>query len=313
MKVSIITTLLLIFLAVPCAEAQQLVTLNRNKLKTEHTTKSKTKKPTNKQKKATGSKKRTSSRHTYSYRRHQTYSKPKEASYLRINNQYGDDITYYSTYPGDYNIFQVSTDGQDYSVEMLPSWCHLTNKYSGSFTLYIDSNTSHKDRSDWFVVRSNNQKVTVHLKQSGKPVPISASYYSNHLTHGYKLNGVRYMKINATLRVSGAPNSKLLAMATVQDENGTPIYAASGYSDYTLSDGTFFTMSEFTSTNDDNSVYNVTFYIPNNALRLYNKDNNLTCRLSLYCEKTAEFVSNANCWIPFYAKYKRGKVTTTNR
>lgn len=39
MKVSIITTLLLIFLAVPYAEAQQLVTLNRNKLKTEHTTK----------------------------------------------------------------------------------------------------------------------------------------------------------------------------------------------------------------------------------------------------------------------------------
>ena len=53
MKVSIITTLLLIFLAVPYAEAQQLVTLNRNKLKTEHTTKSKTKKSTNKQKKAT--------------------------------------------------------------------------------------------------------------------------------------------------------------------------------------------------------------------------------------------------------------------
>ena len=75
MKVSIITTLLLIFLAVPYAEAQQLVTLNRNKLKTEHTTKSKKKKSTNKQKKATGSKKRSSSRHTYSYRRHQTYSK----------------------------------------------------------------------------------------------------------------------------------------------------------------------------------------------------------------------------------------------
>lgn len=254
MKVSIITTLLLIFLAVPYAEAQQLVTLNRNKLKTEHTTKSKTKKSTNKQKKATGSKKRTSSRHTYSYRRHQTYSKPKEASYLRVNDQYGDDITYYPTYSGDYNIFHVYTDGQDYSVEMLPSWCHLTNKYSDSFTLYIDSNTSHEDRSDWFVVRSNNQRVTVHLKQSGKPMSISASYYSSYLTHGYKLNGVRYMKVNATLRVSGAPNSKLLAVATVQDENGTPIYAASGYSDYTLSDGTFFTMSEFTSTNDNNSV-----------------------------------------------------------
>ena len=177
MKVSIITTLLLIFLAVPYAEAQQLVTLNRNKLKTEHTTKSKKKKSTNKQKKATGSKKRTSSRHTYSYRRHQTYSKPKEASYLRVNNQYGDDITYYPTYSGDYNIFHVYTDGRDYSVEMLPSWCHLTNKYSDSFTLYIDSNTSHEDRSDWFVVRSNNQKVTVHLKQSGKPMSISASYY----------------------------------------------------------------------------------------------------------------------------------------
>ena len=196
---------------------------------------------------------------------------------------------------------------------MLPSWCRVTSKNSGSFTVYIDSNALHEDRSDWFSVKSDSKEVKVYLKQSGKPVSITASYYSGYLTHGYYLNGVEYMKVNATLRVSGAKNLRLLAVATVQNEYGNSVYAASGYSNYALNDGTFYAASELTPTSDDYSSYNVTVYVPNNALRLYNKKNKLTCRLSLYCEKTGEFVTNASYTLYFNAKYKNGTVTTKDR
>ena len=314
MKASIITTLLLIFLAAPCAHAQQLVTLNRDKLRTEQAEKSKTKETTStsKQKQTSASKKSSSSRSTSSSKKRSTPSSPKMASYLRINNQYGD-VTDYPAYSGEYKTFYVYTDGRDYNVSMLPSWCRVTNKNSSSFTVFIDSNNSHEDRSDWFFVKSDSKEVKVHLKQSGKPISITASYYSGYLTHRYYLNGVEYMKVNATIRVSGAKNLKLLAVATVQNKYGNSIYAASSYSNYAFNDGTFYAASELTPTSDDYSTYTVTVYVPNNALRLYKKKNKLTCRLSLYCERTGEFITNASYMLSFKAMYKNGTVTTKDR
>lgn len=318
MKTSIITTLLLIFLVIPGINAQQLVTLNRDKLRTEQTSKGKANKknaaaPQKQTARTKKKNKNNSSRSTaYSRKRRRVTGMSQVTSYLRINNQDGN-VTDYPSYSGGYKTFYVYTDGRDYSVSMLPSWCRVTSKSSKSFTVYIDSNAAHDERSDWFSVKSDSKEVKVYLKQSGKPVSITATYYSGYLTHGYHINGVEYLKVNATLRVSGAKNLRLLAVATVQNEYGNSVYAATGYSNYALNDGTFYAASEITPTSDDYGNYNVTVYVPNNALRLYSKKNKLTCRLLLYCEKTGEFVSNTSYSLQFNAKHKDGIVKTKDR
>lgn len=311
MKSSVITIILLVFLVVPHANAQQLVTLNRDKVKTEQPSNNKAKKTASSTKQKTETKKNTSvsSKKSSTQKRRQTASTTKVATYLRINNQYGD-VTDYPTSSGCYKTYYVYTDGQNYNVTMLPSWCRITNKTSNSFTLYIDSNSSFDNRSDWFMVKSDSKEVKVNLMQNGKPVSITANYNSGYITHGYYKNGIEYMKVNTTIRVGGAKNLKLLAVATIQDEYGNNVYAVSNYSNYALNDGTFYAATEFIPTNDDYNTYTIALYVPNNALRLYSKKNKLNCRLSLYCEKTGEFVSNVNYSIPFNAKCKNGKVTT---
>lgn len=312
MKTSIIATILLFFLTALNTHAQQLVTLNRNKIQTEQKAKSKKKTSSTNNKQTSPTKHKSSSRRSYLSRRsrHKT-TIPKEASYLRINNQYGD-ITDYPTFSGGYKTYSLYTDGQNYSVTMLPSWCKVTSKNSNSFTVYIDTNDSYEDRFDWFYVNCDNKVVKVYLKQSGKPMSVTASYQSGHLTHNYNSSGEKYIKVNATLNVSGAKNIRLFAVATVQDEYGNQVHATPSYSNYKNNDGTFCTAADFTPTSDDLTPFNVTIYIPNNALKLYNKRNKLICNLSLYCEETGKFVSNASYSLVFNAKCKKGIVTTTD-
>lgn len=95
------------------------------------------------------------------------------ASYLRVDNK--TEVNSSWGHACSSETYYVSTDGSDYKVWLLPSWCKLTSKTSTSFTIMWDTNTG-CSRSDWFEVTSNNIDVRVNVRQAHAPGATDATY-----------------------------------------------------------------------------------------------------------------------------------------
>lgn len=238
---------------------------------------------------------------------------PKDASFLRVDQQSSLTINV-NSYGGD-ETFSVSTDGEEWSVIALPSWCKITPN-TDSFVLSCEANTSHDDRSDWFKVISDDQEVRVDIKQSGAPLYITANFYWGNLHHNVKRNfgggdGDQYLRINTDVTIKGAKDQKCLICAFISDENDYSIKASYGYSNYGVSSSNnVYAVTEITPTSDEEQSFNVDIYLPNNAMKLLKKRNKLRCLLALYCVKIANYINGADYTLNFRAKNKKGKVTT---
>ena len=87
-----------------------------------------------------------------------------KASYLRVNGS--SSTQYYDVSASSQTkTFNVSSS-DSYYVRNLPSWCSVTNKYSGSFGLKINANKS-SYRSDWFTVECGGKSVRIYIQQAG--------------------------------------------------------------------------------------------------------------------------------------------------
>ena len=237
---------------------------------------------------------------------------PKRATYLKVNELMFIDRNINSK--GGYETFSINTDGENWNVYSLPSWCHIT-KYYKSFRITYDANTSHDDRKDWFIVRSDNQEVKVNIIQAGAPLYISASFTYGQLKHNVYAS--RYgrreqcLNISANVTISGAKQQKLLVAAFIVDEDNKNIKASYGYSDFALiPDKEVYAVTEITPYYDDAQRFSVDLYLPNDAMNLLKKNNKLQVKLALFCVKTSSYVSGANYTLRFKAKNKKGKVTT---
>lgn len=235
---------------------------------------------------------------------------PKSASYLTVNQLTSVSKTLGSNSGNE--RFNVNTDGKEWSVSYLPAWCKVT-KYDNYFILSYNGNTSHDDRSDWFEVKCDNQKVRVNVTQNGTPLNIKSHFnYANlaHNVEGY-MGLHQCLKINANVTIQGAKGQKCLIVAFFNDEYNNSIKATSRFSHFGLLPSyRLYVTAEITPVSDSSESYNITLYLPNNAMQLQKKKNRLSCSLAVYCPKTSSYISGANYTMNFTAKNKKGKVTT---
>lgn len=267
-------------------------------------------------------KKRASSQHGKPRRRNAVRHRQTEveydtnqiATYLLVNQQTSVKQTF-SCSGGSIN-FEVNTDGTDWYVEMLPSWCKI-QKYGNGLVIFYEPNSSYGERQDYFKVKSGACEVKVDLTQSGMPINISGRFLTARLSHDTEQNLVKsientkWLQINTDVVLSGAKDLECLVVAFLLDKNNQPIKAAEGYSSFRLlSDGSLITVASV----KPSTVYeneNVMLIVPNDAMDLPEKTNDLKCLLKVYCVKTGTFIANAELTLNFRAKKKRnGHVTT---
>ena len=233
---------------------------------------------------------------------------PKYATYLRVNHLTAIDKSIESN--GGSESFSISTDGDSWNVNSLPFWCHI-NKSTNSFTITYDANPSHDERTDWFLVCSDDQIVRVNLKQIGVPMNVWAYFHYGQLRHNviYPANGYaeKCLNICANVSIKGAKGQKIIIRAFIEDEQGNSITAYDGYSNFSLgSTREVYTSMEIIPNTDEADSYLVNIYLPNNAMYLQKKNNKLQCRLAVFCVKTDSYVSSYYT-LKFKAKNKKGK------
>lgn len=245
-------------------------------------------------------------------RRSKTVKKaaPKLASYLIVDNNTTSLIKSYDAQRGS-ERFIVQTDGQDWNISFLPSWCQVTTKDSDYFILSYSENDSHDERSDWFSVKCDSKEVRVIVQQAGAPINIVSQIDRVNLIHNYLSANRSYMKIEADVSIQGAKQQLCYIVATFQDQNG-PIKAAPGYADFAMnSAGDLYVYTQVYPQTDTRQNYNISMLLPNDAMLLYKKKiKDLVCKVSVYCASTSSYVSPS---IPklFSAKLKKKKVTTS--
>jgi hypothetical protein len=265
------------------------------------------------QKKALAESQKVKQKNTNTRSKQQTVVTPKYATYLLVDQQTSLTVAI-NSYSGN-ETYNVSTDGKEWSISHLPSWCRIT-KYANSFSLYVEANPLHEERADWFKVTSDNKEVIINIKQSGKPLNIAAHFNDASLQHNvlWPSQGLSWglnLKINTDITISGARGLKCMIVAFISDENNYSIKATSGYSNYAITaSNNVYAATEVTPSSDDAQRFNVEIYLPNNAMKLPKKQNKLRCHLAVYCDKTAKYIIGADYTLPFKAKNKKGRVTT---
>ena len=266
-----------------------------------------------KQKKALAESQKGMQRNTKTRPKQQTVVTPKYATYLLVDEQNSLTVAI-SSYSGN-ETYNVSTDGKEWSISHLPSWCKIT-RYSNSFSLYVEANPLHEERTDWFKVTSDYKEVVINIKQSGKPLNIAAHFNYANLQHNVFWSsqgflGRLHLKINTDVTITGARGQKCMIVAFISDENNYSIKATSSYPNYAItSSNNVYAATEVTPSTDDAQRFNVELYLPNNAMKLPKKRNQLRCHLAVYCDKTAKYIIGADYTLPFKAKNKKGRVTT---
>ncbi len=246
-----------------------------------------------------------------SYKRKHNVARSYSASYLTVNRQ---SVSLSSTLSqnGGKMTFDVNTDGKEWTVIGLPHWCKMT-RYSNYFLLEYEENIFHDERKDWFFVKCDSKEVCVNLFQPATPYEFAANIGNAYLKHNVYSSSLSCLclEIHANITIAGAAGEKCSVDAFVVDGKGHSVSAKSDYPSYRLSNSNPSICSSakiIPSTNKPQS-YDVVWFIPNNALDLQKKKNELYCKVMLWHQKKG-YLSDSFRLVYFKAKSQKGIVTT---
>ena len=246
-----------------------------------------------------------------SNKRRHTAARKYSASYLTVNRQ-SLSLSSILAQNGGRLTFDVNTDGKKWVIISLPSWCKVI-KYSNCFMLEYGENSSRDERKDWFVVKCDSKEVRVNLSQPAMPYEFAANIYVAYIKHNVYSSslGCLCMEIHATVTITGAVGEPCSVDAYIVDKKGLYVTAKTGYSSYMLSSSNSIVCSSakvIPSTNKTQS-YDVVCLLPNNALDLRKKKNELCCKV-MFWHYGKGYLTDVTYPIYFKAKSKHGTVTT---
>lgn len=214
------------------------------------------------------------------------YRKQGETGYLTVDNKTETSSRFSSG--GGIETFTVKTDGSSYEVKMLPSWCTITSKNAGSFTIRCEANTSTSSRSDWFQVKSGDKTVRINVSQSGNSNTINASFTNVWVEHNVVqyvgLMAVKGMKIHAKFNVNNMLNKQGLIQAYFAFQNGNVLNDFNGQ--YRAPNGQVSVWGNFTPNYVNCTFNDYVLFMPYSELHCSGGTNYLKFHMELF-EKTS--------------------------
>ena len=172
-----------------------------------------------------------------------------KASYLSVNGS--SSTQYYDVSASSQTkTFNVSSS-DSYYVRNLPSWCSVTNKYSGSFGLKINANKS-SYRSDWFTVECGGKSVRIYIRQAANTAP-TGEIHKVWVDHNVYEDGVKGMRVHVKFSVYGMKGKSGQCALYFYDNQGESLRDINQR--YRTSNGNVATHDDFTP-GYENTIYN---------------------------------------------------------
>lgn len=185
-----------------------------------------------------------------------------KASYLSVNGS--SSTQYYDVSASSQTkTFNVSSS-DSYYVRNLPSWCSVTNKYSGSFGLKINANKS-SYRSDWFTVECGGKSVRIYIRQAANTAP-TGEIHKVWVDHNVYEDGVKGMRVHVKFSVYGMKGKSGQCALYFYDNQGESLRDINQR--YRTSNGNVATHDDFTP-GYENTIYNdFDVFMPNSELHI---------------------------------------------
>lgn len=206
--------------------------------------------------------------------------------------------------------YNVTTDGKDWKVTYLPLCCTYVKTSSNSFMVYFPENSGYEDRSYHFYVEADNKYVRVNITQSAAPFNVNNIKATStiSLTH----NSNYCLLVSAAISVQNAVGIELIPVAFIYDGIGSPVKASNSWTSYAMkgSGDVYVAGSAIKPTTNSSQTFTVSMLLPNNAMQLRKKKNELRCYFRLYCPKKKSYVPGS-VYVDFKAKVKKGMVMTS--
>lgn len=185
----------------------------------------------------------------------------KEATYLKVNGQTAVSSTFNSG--AGTCSYSVDTDGENFEVRGLPSWCKVTEKTSSSFKISYDENKG-AGRNNWFDVISDNKRVRINLTQKG-PGP-SAKIESLNVDHNVTQGGQKGMLIHVKFSTSKMKGRQGYVAVYFHRKDGTPLKDEN--SNYCTTTGYVACSDTFTPTYEESLYEDFQIFMPYSELHV---------------------------------------------
>lgn len=163
--------------------------------------------------------------------------------------------------------FTVSAPGS-YKISYLPSWCTVTDKYSNSFKLRINANTTDY-RSDWFSVVSGGEEIRVYIRQTAakkSSAPPKATISNLWVEHNVYEDGKKGMRIHFRLDADNMKGKTGRCSAYFHKEDGTALVDLNDR--YCTTDGKVSCGKDFTPGYENTYYEDFTLFMPYSELHI---------------------------------------------
>lgn len=208
----------------------------------------------------------------------------------------------------------INTDGKDWNVFGVPSWCEITkSRDNKSFVLSYQSNPEHNERKSSVSIIVDNKVAKLDFCQLGKPLNITYSINSAQLSHNETYGSkTKYLKLNVNITVKGAKGNICYVVATIKDNQGKYIKTAYGSQMVYPVKGDFVTTRQkIVPSTDDEEHFNIDMSLPNDVIALSEKQAYLTCDIDVRCDNTVESILGDITSLHFKATKKRKNIVTS--
>lgn len=140
----------------------------------------------------------------------QSSSRPSSSSpYLRVDGSSTAQESH-APWDGGRQWFDVSTnESGGYTLWGVPSWCSIEDRSSRGFYLVYNSNRNNEERTDYFEVRTSNNRVRINVGQDENPVEINNVW----LTHNVMHDGVKCLEIHVDFSVDDMEGQDIIVLA----------------------------------------------------------------------------------------------------
>lgn len=151
-------------------------------------------------------------------------------------------LSLYFSPKGGENTVTISSDtAWEISMNTL-SWGHLIKK-GKNLTIRVNENTSTKERTDYFKIKSAGKEQRIEIRQGGSEIKSFAKIYDCYIEHnlsrsmwnGYMWENTNYLCIHSHVVVQGQKGNKIKVCAFFYRSDGTKVNAV--HPDFKTRDG----------------------------------------------------------------------------
>ncbi len=102
----------------------------------------------------------------FSRKRNNGFSNRNKTNYLYVNGEAQYCSVDALPCAGGTLYFRVRTDGKNWAIDHIPSWCEVESQDSDGF--YLEFSGTNYERSNWLSVQSGDKCVVINLSQLGE-------------------------------------------------------------------------------------------------------------------------------------------------